>query len=236
MCPDKSVDEALNEMLGSSVLMLRMLSSQHWIRARQEAANVNPLLLLHERLARQVETLLLVRTRCARNVPPEAWGIIVGHVLAVSLVPGCDEPVRRATVPRPVLRHYGYAPDGRLRLDLDPVLSLPRLADFRPSFRRVIGAVRELADPDQMAEHERALGAFTSKAAWNKIRSLIAAFELPVPKHLLGPPAVNATTTVHLGRGGRDDVGVSRFGRAQVRVHLQAVIRCADNPMAVGRR
>ena len=245
------VDEALDAMLAAAFEMYAMFGSDRW--ALREKPRINPLLQLHERLARAVELLLLVRARAAPMLPPEAWAIVVGHVLSTPFTLGCDAPRRATETPRPVLRHYGYAPDGSLRLALDPPLALPRLVDFREGVGALLSALGLSTHPAELARRAEMLGTFGSKSAFDRVRMLIAAFELPVPKHVLGPPAVSIRMSVShasdaparsgggasglvSGEGKPAEVGVSRFGDALVRVRIDAVALRGFGAVAVYRK
>ena len=168
-----ALDEALEAVLSNSFDLVTMLRQPRWglnIGAGMPST-LNPLLLMHERLARSVELLLLVRTRAAPMLPPEIWALVVQQVLSIP----CDNGgggngdhssgsdgggggsgglrLSSGSVHslwdegsacggrRPVLRHYGFGSDGTLRLALDPPLHLPHLKRFRACVAAALDAV-----------------------------------------------------------------------------------------------
>ena len=168
-----ALDEALEAVLSNSFDLVTMLRQPRWglnIGAGMPST-LNPLLLMHERLARSVELLLLVRTRAAPMLPPEIWALVVQQVLSIP----CDnggggngdhssgsdgggggsgglrlssggvhslwDEGSACGGRRPVLRHYGFGSDGTLRLALDPPLHLPHLKRFRACVAAALDAV-----------------------------------------------------------------------------------------------
>lgn len=232
------LDEAIQSLLTRSANLMTMLRQRQWSlydALRLGPASANPLLLLHEQLARGVELLLLVRARAAPTLPPEVWALIVEKVLSTStvmsggLASDTAEPEGKCRFGcRPVLRHYGFASDGSLRLALDPPAHLPRLKEFRTSVglaMDVLGSGISRAGTGGEGEGGMALAGakgrclavlsqFNSRSAWDAVRALSRAFALPVPKFVLGAPAVSVTTSVFLaddyGRSSREQRAITR--------------------------
>ena len=135
---DVLLEDALDRVLRTSADLVEMLRQPRWGLpiCYGRPATLNPLLLLHEQLARSVELLLLVRARAAPAIPPEVWALVVEQVLSTTTGSGGGSGSSR-----PVLRHYGYANDGSLRLALDPPVRLPQLRRFRASVGAVLNVL-----------------------------------------------------------------------------------------------
>lgn len=205
-----ALDEALEAVLSTSFELVTMLRQPRW--GLHMPSTLNPLVILHERLARSVELLLLVRARAAPMLPPEVWALVVERVLCIGNANGgCSGSDGAHTrlddgtacgESRPVLRHYGFASDGTLRLALDPPLHLPHLRRFRACVAAALDAA--LSSPVELeggrGSSRSSLGSIGGDAAtaWRSVRLLIASFARPVPKFALGPPAVAVRSSAFL--------------------------------------
>jgi len=207
------VEAALNGILSSSGALLRRLGSPRW--GLRSTPTVNPVHLLHERIVSAVRLLLLVRVRVCPKLPPEIWSMVIRYACGAwhdARLLRRDRGAWHDQQARPIVRHYGYAPDGSLRVALDPPLPIPKLGIFRHSVGAVLTTLSGVADPNDVARHaeiafsvlppdartrlckpsERTLTIFfllpmraQSNSAWDRVRALIAAFELPVAPHML---------------------------------------------------